>query len=353
MNGVARAVLLGVFLAAISLVFGGGCTDESTCECDVTGPAPTPTRPQGPDYVAAGCRAPFATTVISDATLEVRFDWGDGTYSGWMPQMTASHGWDREGSYEVRAQARFASDPRSTSEWSVPLEVSTYEVPSGDGMAFLFCDMEVDPPAMWIEYRFFKADEETCLYLGCARSSGSHPSWWDEAMDIRRYFQDGWQCQPGWWPQEEDLGVTPREDQDAEDAAVWLSGQLVAPQGLYETIHAYLGKIRSTHGDSIPGLHDIHFMRWDMGRLILTLTDEAWDQYLSGGCDDLDFLNAVFGGVVTQVLSSQRLVVEFAGRYHPVRLSEVYESILSVTHADYIDHAIATTFIPWPTDMPD
>lgn len=350
MNRVARTALLGVLLAAISLAFGAGCTDESTCECDVSEPAPTPARPEGPSYVAVGCMAPYSTTAISDATLEIRFDWGDGTYSEWGPEMTASHGWDREGIYDVRAQARFTSDPRSTSKWSFPLHMKTYEVPSGDGMAFLFCDLKADPPETWMEYRFFKVDEDTCLYLGWATG---YTEWYLEALHMRQYFQYGWQCQAGWWPEETDLGVTPREDQDAEDAAVWLSGHLVAPQGLYETIHAYLGKIRATHGDSIPELYDIHFMRWDMGRLILTLTDEAWDQYLSGGCDDLDFLNAVFGGVVTQVLSSRRLVVEFAGRYHPVRLSEVYEGIPSVTRADYIDHAIANTFIPWPTDMPD
>ena len=60
--------------------------------------------------------------------LSYKWDWGDGTYSHWIPApaigtyLSADHNWTEEGTYEVRVKAMDMYG--SESEWSDPLVVS-------------------------------------------------------------------------------------------------------------------------------------------------------------------------------------------------------------------------------------
>jgi transglutaminase-like putative cysteine protease len=56
--------------------------------------------------------------------VEYRFDWGDGTYSAWSPQPSATKTYSTPGTYFVRAQARCAVNPSVTSGWSAALSVT-------------------------------------------------------------------------------------------------------------------------------------------------------------------------------------------------------------------------------------
>ena len=66
------------------------------------------------------------------------FDWGDGTYSGWLGpvdsgvQMLSSHNWPNVGTYEVKVKAKDIYDAES--EWSSPLSVS---MPKGKSFSLI------------------------------------------------------------------------------------------------------------------------------------------------------------------------------------------------------------------------
>lgn len=72
-------------------------------------------------YTSGGssCSVPGAGEYI----LEYRFDWGDGTFSGWSAVAGASHSWGTAGSYVVRAQARCGDGQLVNSPWSTGLVV--------------------------------------------------------------------------------------------------------------------------------------------------------------------------------------------------------------------------------------
>jgi hypothetical protein len=56
--------------------------------------------------------------------VEVRFDWGDYTYSDWSSNLYASHIWNKVGTYNVKVQTRI-KDSFEFSLWSEPYSVVT------------------------------------------------------------------------------------------------------------------------------------------------------------------------------------------------------------------------------------
>lgn len=87
----------------------------------------TPHQPSGPTTGAVAEDLMFLTygsTCSQGHSLQYRYDWDDEEVSEWSSGANASHSYEREGSYEVRAQARCADQTTITSDWSVPLQVS-------------------------------------------------------------------------------------------------------------------------------------------------------------------------------------------------------------------------------------
>jgi hypothetical protein len=96
----------------------------------------TPTRISG---IYGSNYSQFEYWVESHATssfghdIELRYDFGDGTISDWIPEWTrATHTWDL-GTYEVKAQARCADHPTVVSEWNAPLVANFAELLTGIG----------------------------------------------------------------------------------------------------------------------------------------------------------------------------------------------------------------------------
>jgi len=92
-----------------------------------------PNRPDAPDGPSSGrCRKSYTfTTSTTDPDgdhIFYRFDWGDGTDSGWIGPYesgriaAASHAWKIQGSYAIKVQAR--DEHGAVSEWSDPLPVT-------------------------------------------------------------------------------------------------------------------------------------------------------------------------------------------------------------------------------------
>ena len=95
----------------------------------------TPTRPDGPtsgiidtDY---SFTADGATSSLGHS-IEYRFDWGDGTFSDWLPVGTtsASKSWSTAGNYPITVQARCATDTDIVSNWSDTLSVNITSNPT-------------------------------------------------------------------------------------------------------------------------------------------------------------------------------------------------------------------------------
>ncbi len=121
-----------------------------------------------------------------DDDLQYRFDWGDGSFSGWSVSTSASHSWSAEGPFDVRAQARCADHVAVESGWSPVLTVTITSAPeeavsepgapagpvsgeTGDnlmytasGAASSFGDL--------VEYRFDFDDGTISPWLGAATS---------------------------------------------------------------------------------------------------------------------------------------------------------------------------------------
>jgi len=73
--------------------------------------------PSGPSTGEINETLSYSTSASSNigGSPEYRFDWGDGSYSGWSFSSNASHSWSSAGTYTIKAQAKL---PSITSEWS-------------------------------------------------------------------------------------------------------------------------------------------------------------------------------------------------------------------------------------------
>jgi hypothetical protein len=82
-----------------------------------------PAAPSGPATGLVSTSYPFSTGGATSSLghpLRYKFDWGDGTDSGWLAQgtTTASHSWTAAGAYNVRARAECATHTAIQSSWS-------------------------------------------------------------------------------------------------------------------------------------------------------------------------------------------------------------------------------------------
>ncbi len=83
----------------------------------------TPDTPSGPGSGTAGVTYQFSTGGSGTSLnhqVQYLLDFGDGTNSGWLPlgQTWANKSWAADGNYQVKAQARCATEPSAASAWS-------------------------------------------------------------------------------------------------------------------------------------------------------------------------------------------------------------------------------------------
>ncbi len=133
-----------------------------------------------------------------------------------------------------------------------------------------------------------------------------------------------------------DAPLTPRENREAEEAALWLSGELIAPNALYEAIKDDLAAIREAYIDSVPQLSIEFKPWWPSSKIGMNVTEEVRQMILRGEPTSIDSLNRVFRATR---MDTFRLnvgvwtIVYFEGRLHPERLAEIYEQLDGVTSA--------------------
>lgn len=88
---------------------------ETVSTPTASGP-PSGTTGMSYSYTASGATSSYGHSV------QYKFDWGDGTDSGWVAT-SASHTWTSAGTYSVTVQARCTADPTVVSATSSPLPV--------------------------------------------------------------------------------------------------------------------------------------------------------------------------------------------------------------------------------------
>jgi parallel beta-helix repeat protein len=89
-----------------------------------------PAKPSGPTNGGVGTEYTYtsSTTDPDGDNLYYLFDWGDDTFEDWFglfesgEEVTASHTWDEQGTYQIRVKAKDIYGVES--EWSDPLHVS-------------------------------------------------------------------------------------------------------------------------------------------------------------------------------------------------------------------------------------
>ena len=127
---------------------------------------------------------------------------------------------------------------------------------------------------------------------------------------------------------------TPKANEEAELIALCLSGQMVAPQDLYEQVRRDLASIRATFGDTLEATRLISFWPpWQPGELGIGVDDTTAQQILSGEYHAWDALNEKYEltSMNTRHLSGIGAVfLTFRGRLHPCRLGELYERLPGV-----------------------
>jgi len=130
-NPINQYSLPGDYTVTCILTDGFGQTDrvETTIHICDNQPPEIPIVPSGPSNVKAGetCTYTSITTDSEGDKIFYKFDWGDGSYSGWMGPYasgemgSASHKWDNKGSYEIKVKAK--DEHGDESDWSDPLSV--------------------------------------------------------------------------------------------------------------------------------------------------------------------------------------------------------------------------------------
>ncbi|MCK5613660.1 hypothetical protein KAR91_67970 [Candidatus Pacearchaeota archaeon] len=147
-------------------------------------------------------------------------------------------------------------------------------------------------------------------------------------------------CDDATAPKEKTPGLSavidyPRPDREAEEAALWLSGELEAPEELYISIRSDLALIRGNYLPIIPEVGITFFPPWVPGMLLLGVTDEAKQQIRLGVYHDLDSLNTYYHLAAMDTSRNINYVkLTFKGRLHPKILSIPYGAVPSVIYAE-------------------
>jgi len=129
---------------------------------------------------------------------------------------------------------------------------------------------------------------------------------------------------------------TPRPNFEAETAALVLSGELIAPEALYQEMLRDLARVAAAFEQETGTAAPLFEPPWVPGELLMQISREAKRQVRSGTFTDLDDLNELYGlaEVDTTLLALGVLHLKFKGRLHPGQLSAIYERVPSVVWSE-------------------
>jgi hypothetical protein len=204
-------------------------------------------------------------------------------------------------------------------------------------------------------YWYIEMSGDSCIYFSAwdPGDGAPAPTWFTIMGPVELcYDSQESSCADTSWGYCSDPGLTPRANAEAEEAAIWLSGSLVAPESLYTTLVRDLATIRLQYGDSIPELRAVTYSPWEpTNELSIKLQPEAYDRYTHGTYRDLDSLNILFGLVTMKPRVLNRwFTLTFAGRYETHELARIYRQVESLEFANPVGAVwicVPSTVIPW------
>jgi hypothetical protein len=134
------------------------------------------------------------------------------------------------------------------------------------------------------------------------------------------------------------ISDSPRTDIEAETMALILSGELTAPQELYEGIRSELSEIRAKYGDVMTAnkrpLGDIRFwLHWEVSQLILEFEEPYLTQVREGRYTGWNDLNAALDLAQIDALVTRFFLLRFHGVLNTCRLIPLYRDLPGVTGA--------------------
>ncbi len=186
----------------------------------VTGHPPnTPSSPSGPDTGTHGPSYSFtATTTDPDGDqVAFKFDWGDGSESGWSSYVnsggsaTMSHSWSGQRTYQVRAKAKDTYGVESA--WSAAHDIVIGQPPAtpssssgpASGMrdvSYSFTATTTDPDGDQVAFKFDWGDgtgSGWTSYVGSGGSASMAHSWSGEGTyQVKIKARDTYNAESGW-----------------------------------------------------------------------------------------------------------------------------------------------------------
>lgn len=95
------------------------------------------------------------------------------------------------------------------------------------------------------------------------------------------------------------ISQTPRADEEAEMAALWMCGELVAPESLYVQVRRGLKMVRQQFHDSITAVSEIKFTHpWSLKLIMPYLNSAGMAAYRAGDHREIDSLTELLNGEV-------------------------------------------------------
>jgi hypothetical protein len=154
------------------------------------------------------------------------------------------------------------------------------------------------------------------------------------------------------------LAQSPYENEEAELMALFLSGEIVAPEALYIRLCDALTRLRGAYSDSIPCLDSISYRhKFHTSHIDLWMLDDAVERIRDGTYSDWDSLNVLYRvtSIDTSLLSLGQyhvVALAFEGRLNATLLKEYYEDlagVYDVTRWSYL-FPDGPNIYPWITD---
>ena len=182
-------------------------------------PPNTPSAPTGPDSGRPNTSYDFtaSSTDPDGDQVAFRFDWGDGTESGWTSFVNSggsasmSHSWSSQGTFEVKAKAKDSYG--SESGWSTGHQIATGQAPntpaapSGEssgilGTSYSFTASSTDPDGDQVALKFDWGDGSESGWSPFADSGSSvsmSHSWSSEGtFQVKTKAKDSYGAESGW-----------------------------------------------------------------------------------------------------------------------------------------------------------
>ena len=147
------------------------------------------------------------------------------------------------------------------------------------------------------------------------------------------------------------LDLTPRENAEAEEAALFLSGDLIAPQDMYKRLLHGFSLLRDKYSDSIPEVNIPFILPTSTSIFKLGMSDSAAIEFRVNNYDAWDSLNALYSFSVSDTNTFPwgfRVWLKSNGRYNLHDICDMYDMLPGIdwTYPGYYGDDRPITF-PW------